>query len=485
MCVSLKICRHLVLLATLLIVTGCAGNSTFSAYPRKIQPLITSLANRTPIDLATSLESEGKSNDLIIYNMERGRYAQVVGNSDVSMADFKTSMDKIRDNDEKALISASGIGANFAGTLLNDNAIPYEGDGYERVLLHHYQALNYLKKKDLEGAGVEVRRANAEQEQSLKRFEKEIDRAREEAEKKRVQTNSRIESQYAQMDEVAGTVKNSFQNAYTFYVSGFIYELLNQPNDAYIDYKKALEIYPHNTYLQKDVVRLATRLEMTEELERLKKRYPAQSAQFVTAPDAGAGELLVLFEDGLVPQKKEVKIPIPISRVGLVSIAFPVYREKWLAQIPLQIFNNNELIGSTEPICDIRALAVKALREKEPVMATRQIIRAIAKGATAAAARQSLGDIGQIAVNIWNLVSENADLRSWLTLPANAQIMRTSLPVGSYKLALQHPMTASTSSADIEIAAGGKTVVLVTRVGGQLYTSVTPFPLAKNLLSVN
>ena len=180
----LKICRHLALLATLLIVAGCAGSSTFSAYPRKIQPLITSLTNRTPIDLATSLESEGKSNDLIIYNMERGRYAQVIGNSDVSMADFKASMDKIRDNDEKALVSASGIGANFAGTLLNDNAIPYEGDGYERVLLHHYQALNYLKKKDLEGAGVEVRRANAEQEQSLKRFEKEIDRAREEAEKK-------------------------------------------------------------------------------------------------------------------------------------------------------------------------------------------------------------------------------------------------------------------------------------------------------------
>ena len=287
------------------------------------------------------------------------------------------------------------------------------------------------------------------------------------------------------MDEVAGTVKNSFQNAYTFYVSGFIYELLNQPNDAYIDYKKALEIYPHNTYLQKDVVRLATRLEMSEELERLKKRYPAQGSQFVTAPGAGSGEILVLFEDGLVPQKKEVKIPIPISRVGLVSIAFPVYREKWSVQIPLQIFNNNELIGSTEPICDVRALAVKALREKEPVMATRQIIRAIAKGATAAAARQSLGDIGQIAVNIWNLVSENADLRSWLTLPANAQIMRASLPAGSYKLALQHPMSASTSSVDIEIAVGGKTVVQVTRVGGQLYTSVTPFLTSKNLLSAN
>ena len=474
--ILLKTFRMIAPLATFFIVAGCAASSTFSAYPKQIEPFITSLSNRTPIDFSYCLPSECQGSDLILYNMERGRLAQIAGNSEVSMADFRASIEKIRENDEKALISVSDIGANVAATLVNDNAIPYEGEGYERVLLHHYQAINYLQKKDLEGAGVEIRRANAEQNDSLKRFEKEIDRAREDADKKKVGSSiSRIDNQYAQMDEVAGRVKNSFQNAYTFYLSGFIYELLRQPNDAYIDYKKALEIYPENRFVQKDVLRLAAKLGMHEELEELKQRFTIENQKFIEEEGVGSGELLVLFEDGFVPQKQEIKIPIPINRSGLIAIAFPIYQEKWSAQIPLLVLSNTELIGSTEAVCDIRALAVKALQEKVPVIATRQIIRAIAKGVTATNAKKNLGDLGQFAASVWNLISENADLRSWLTLPANAQILRTRLAAGSYRLALQHPTVAGTTYADVEINADGKTVLQVVRAGRQMYSWATQF----------
>ncbi|MHB8120553.1 MAG: COG3014 family protein [Desulfuromonadaceae bacterium] len=473
--VLLKGCRQAAVLATLLVMSGCASTSTFTAYPRKIQPLIASLANRTPIDLSHSLQSESKSNDRILYSMERGRYAQVVEKTDISMADFKVSMEKIRENDEKALISASAFGANVAATMVNDNAIPYAGEGYERVLLHHYQALNYLKKKDIEGAGVEVRRANAEQDDALRRFEDELDEAREEAANKRINSTSAVESRYAQMDEVAGKVKNSFQNAYTFYVSAFIYELLNQPDDAYIDYKKALEIYPDNSYLQKDVVRLAVKLGRDDELDELQQRFALKEQRFIDESSDASGELLVLFEDGFVPQKREIKIPLPAGRAGLVTIAFPIYEERWSLQTPLRILNNNVLVGSTEPICDVRALAVKALKEKAPVIATRQIIRAVAKGVAAAEARKQMGDFGLLATNIWNILSENADLRSWLTLPSNAQILRTTLPAGHYQLALQHPMGGFPAYADVDITPAGKTVLQVVRAGGQIYSSATSF----------
>lgn len=476
MSVLQKISGTVAILTALITLSGCAASSTFSAYPKQVEPLITSLSNRTLIDVSQCLLGECKSSDLILYNMERGRLAQIVGNNDVSMADFRASMEKIRENDEKALISASDIGATAAATLVNDNAIPYEGEGYERVLLHHYQAINYLQKKDLEGAGVEIRRANAEQTESLKRFEKEVDRAQEEAAKRKVGSNiSRIDTQYAQMDEVAGRVKNSFQNAYTFYLSGFMYELLRQPNDAYIDYKKALEIYPENSFVQKDVLRLAAKLEMREDLEELKQRFSIENQRFIEEEGVGSGELLVLFEDGFVPQKQEVKIPIPINRSGLITIAFPIYHERWSAQIPLSVLNNAELIGSTEAICDIRALAVKALQEKVPIIATRQIVRAVAKGVTAAAAKKNLGELGQFAANVWNIISENADLRSWLTLPATAQVLRTRLAAGSYRLALQHPMAAGTAYADVEINADGKTVLQVVRAGRQIYSRSTPF----------
>lgn len=317
--------------------------------------------------------------------MERGRIAQVLGNFDYSQKDFAASMEQLRINDEKAHISASGVGSNFAAAAVNDNAIPYSGSGYERVMLHHFQAMNYVKKQDLEGAGVEVRRANAEQETALKDFEGDIDKAKKDAEEKKVEsTNSAVETQYAQMDEVAGKVKNSFQNAYTFYLSGFIYELNKQYNDAYIDYKKALEIYPENTYLQKDVLRLAAALDMREDVAALKERFKLSPEKIYSEN----GELLVVYEDGFVPQKQEVKIPIPIPSVGLMAIAFPIYKEQWTPQIPLNISINSESLGATEPICDFRALAVKALKEQIPAIVVRQAVRAVAKGAASVAAKK-------------------------------------------------------------------------------------------------
>ncbi len=470
-----KWCALLIIIASLF-VTGCASTTTFSSYPRKIKPLLTSMSGGEPLDLSQSLTSERKSNDKILYNMERGRYAQVVGNADVSMADFKEAIDTIGENDQKALVTASGIGAQVAATMVNDNAIPYEGEGYERVLLHQYQALNYLKKNDVSGAGVEARRAGFEQNESLKRFEKEIDKAQAEAEKKNVTGNvSTVERTYAQMDEVAGKVKNSFQNAATFYLSGFIYELQHQPNDAYIDYKKALEIYPENSYLQKDVLRLAARLDMAEDLRDLKQRFPPGTDQVAEPKEGDSGELLVIFEDGLVPQKQETKIALLLGRAGLVTVAFPVYNERWSDQSPLRILDGTTSLGSTEPICDVRALAVRALRDKALVIGTRQIVRVVAKSVAAYQVRKQAGDLGYLATMAWNYLSENADLRSWLTLPANVQILRITLPVGNYRLALQHPMAAGDRFADISIKRGGKALVQVVRSGRQLHSSVMQF----------
>ncbi len=470
-----RLTRLLLSMLLTAILGGCAGTSTFVAYPARINPLIGNVALGRPVDLSQCLVSECQSSDLILYNMERGRIAQIQGDVGVSMRDFNVSMDKIRENDEKAVISSSAIGASLAATAVNDNAIPYEGEGYERVLLHHYQALNFLSRKDLEGAGVEVRRANAEQEEALKKFEADLDKAREEAQEKHVQnplSNHEFQTRYAQLDEVAGKVKNSFQNACTFYLSGFIYELLVQPNDAYIDYKKALEIYPGNRYLQYDVLRLARSLEMREELDELQARFkpppPSPSGE-------KSGDLLILFEDGFVPQKQEVKIPLPVPKTGIIAIAFPIYNSHWTQELPLLVATEDAELGSTEPICDIRALAVRALQERAPVIAIRQIIRAVSKGAATRKAREKLGPAGALLMDIYNIVSENADLRSWITLPAGAQIMRTTLPAGNHTLHFRHDGSRASVDMNVTVVAGSKTIIHVVRAGGQLYTSATTF----------
>lgn len=467
----------LLIFLLVLCISGCSG-TMFTAYPGKINPMIAALQTGTPLHLDRCLLDECRGGDRILYNMERGRVAHILGNTDASMRDFSSSMASIRVNDEKAVISASALAENFGAVLTSDNALSYEGEGYERVLLHHYQALNYLRIKNLEGAGVEVRRANSEQEEALRRLESEVEKAQNAAEQRHLSGNSlsAVTTRYAQMDEVAGKVKNSFQNAYTFYVSGFIYELLDQANDAYIDYKKALEIYPENRYLQKDVIRLATALNMGEDLDALQARFGIES-QASSPDDAIAGELFVLFEDGFAPQKQEVKIILPIPNAGLVSIAFPMYKEHWTPQLPVSISADGQSLGTTEPICDFRALAVKALKEKAVIIATRQIIRAVVKGASNHAAKKQFGDLGTIGMSIINIATEHADLRSWITLPSNAQILRAMLPSGAHKIAIQHARGESTY-ANIDIPPKGKTVLQVVKTGSQFYTWSTSFPAA-------
>jgi hypothetical protein len=281
------------------------------------------------------------------------------------------------------------------------------------------------------------------------------------------------------MDEIAGKVKNSFQNAYTFYLSGFVWELSNQPNDAYIDYKRALEIFPGNRYLQQDVLRMAKTLQMSDELESLKNRFSNIPENI---SDERSGDVFLIYEEGFVPQKHEIKLPIPVPKVGIVSIAFPIYNAKMESVRTVSVSYDSKKLGETEPICDFRALAVKALSEKAGIIASRQIIRAVAKGASNVAAQKYGGDLGGLAMNIFNYVSENADLRSWLTLPASAQVMRSTIPKGSRKLSI-HPQGMNSSYLDLEISPGSRTLIHAVRTGNQLYLTSTTFDTTNSAMN--
>jgi len=471
---SAKSTCTVIALAAAMLLTGCSG-TMFRSYPGKINPIIAGLNTGAAINPDKLLCDECNGSDRVLYNMERGRVAHILGNIDSSLRDFNVSMEALRINDTKALFSATAAAENIGAVFFNDNAISYDAEGYERVLLHHYQALNFLTKKNLEGAGVEVRRANHEQEEALRRFESEVETAQKDADAQHLsKTNqSVVSNSYAQMDEVAGKVKNSFQNAYTFYLSGFIYELLDQPNDAYIDYKKALEIYPENHFIQQDVVRLARALNMAEDLGELQARFGIEPREGNPGADAD-GELLVLFEDGLAPQKQEVKIALPFRETGLVTIAFPIYKDRWTPHQPLRLSLDEKFLGSTETLCDIRALAVKALKEKAPIIATRQLLRALAKGESNHAAKKQFGDLGNFGMNVLNYATEQADLRSWLTLPANAQILKVSLPAGHHRIVARLDQGGTTT--DVEILPHGRTLLRIVRVGKHFYSAATSFP---------
>ena len=256
----------------------------------------------------------------VVFALEMGRVAQLEGDYEISRQAFTTAIEATREQDEKAVISASGAAAQGAAVLVNDKAIPYRAPDYERTLMHHYQMLNYLGLQDLNGAGVEVRAPTKHRRMLRSARAKSSARilpAECAGERGRQGRRARphLIPVYAGLDEMAGSVKYSFLNAATLFLSGVVWEMLGEQNDAYIDYKKAIEIYPDNVYLQRAVIRLSRRLGMREDAADFSRRFPGAAA--VAAPPQGMARLVVMFEQGLAPQKSDMSLLSVVAAVRL------------------------------------------------------------------------------------------------------------------------------------------------------------------------
>ena len=220
--------------------SGCAYNSIFINYPAQIAPIKQDLNTATPMADIDKLASNIQGNDGLLYAQEAGRIAQVAGDFASSKKYYEQAVAAYTAFDDKAKISASDIGATATSLVLNDNAIPYRGPGFERIMLHQYQALNYLFSGDYQGALVEVRRSNELQSSEQERYQKS---------QKSVQAmaNGTVDAEVNKLGQAAGTVTSSFLNAYSYYTTGVLHEVLGEPNDAFIDYRKAAQITPDKT----------------------------------------------------------------------------------------------------------------------------------------------------------------------------------------------------------------------------------------------
>lgn len=464
----------LVLLASLL--AGCAGSSVFIPYPNTAQAYRQALDTGKPENGVKAIGSKTQSADGMLYLLERARIQQLEGRTDGSKTDFDAAIARFQAQDERATISASALAASGLSLYSNDNARPYQGRTYERVFVHQYQALNYLAKGDVQGALVEVRRANLVQVEALAKKADAVDEAREKSERDARSKGLNPENYdkfFNEMDLAAGRVKSSFQNAATFYLSALIYEATGQTNDAYIDYRKALEIAPDNPYLQKDVVRTGLRSGM-DDAKKLAQQLKLPTTAAAVAPAEGEGELVVYLEEGLAPVKQPVNIPVyTINTTNYVS--FPVYRSVPAPQAYTLAVNG--VTHQTQLLTDTRALAVRTLKDEVWDLLVHSFLRLIAKqelqrNVSRNSQKSDEALILGLATMIFTVATDQADLRSWLTLPGSAQVMRLSLAEGEHQIAL--PNRPGQAPITVQIRKGKPTLLHLTVLPGSIYSRVYP-----------
>lgn len=417
---------------------GCATTSVFNPYPDQALEMKAALvpqpelAEGSPSRIDAVLESlatRRDSEDAMLYMMERGRLAQLASRFAESKQDFELVISRFEESDLASTVQLSRLGEQGASMLTNDNALSYRGAGYERIFVHQHQAFNYWGLGDIEGAAVELRKAGLEQQVLLEKYESDIAEAHAEAAEKDIDLST-LPAEFAGLDTIAGEVKSSFQNAYTFYTSAVFWEATGELDSALVDFKKAYEINPGAKLIQRDIARVSSKLGMPVDSE-------------VVLPKGDEGVVVVLFEEGFVPAKSEIKLPIPMPEGGLMALAFPFYETNgWPGSVALKVQDKAiRDVGETTPIINVGALAVKDLKERIPELLLRQTLRGISKYQLQSQSGEQFGVAGTLLSSIFNVVSESADRRSWLTLPNTAQVLRLHLPAGARELTLSTPTT--------------------------------------------
>ncbi|MFP1677271.1 COG3014 family protein [Alloalcanivorax sp. C16-2] len=431
------------------LLSGCATRSLFQPYPDQARGWKSGLgAGAAPTSL---LDKGADSADGVLYLQELGRVTQLDGDIDGSRAAFDRVFEHYRETDEAARLRATGLVTGAGALMVNDNALPYVAPDYERIYAHAYQALNYWQSDDVTGTAVELRAAAEEQRVAAARHEREIARAEQEADRQGIDPD-RLDGYFAGLDVAAGTVKASFQNAWTFYLSALFWEAHGEYNDALVDYKKALEIHPGADWIKEDVTRVSRALD---------GRYPR-----------GQGMVAVLYEQGYVPPRREISLPIPTPH-GIFAVAFPTYdAADKPAPRSLTVRAEGGEQASTGVLTDVGGLAARHLREQVPAMLVRQALRATGKYNLQKKANDDFGPVGAFLTQLFNLVSERADLRTWLSLPAYGQAARLMLPPGEHRLQLSTP--GGGASLTVPVVERGLTVIHVVALPDGLLTRVLP-----------
>ncbi len=396
------------LILILICCCGCAGYGTRVIKARQAVALG---------DYETALaQFPANGRDKLLYALERGLIQQKMGSYQASRTDLQLADDLIRKIEERAVISGREVTAQAGALLVNENVTEYQGEDFEKILLHTHAALNYLMLGDTEGARVEIRRSYTRQQQLLKKHEKEIQQS---------DANPLADPAYDAVKKIAAA--SAYQSAFGYYVSAYVYELNREPDAAYIDLKQAIKAAPDCKPIQHDLLRLSRELGFDHEL---------WTEKFGPYQEQGGREVMLVMCSGQAPLKEEFSFAWPVAG-SIVFISLPVYNRFEPPARPLTVRAGDKTY-QTAPLSNIQAMAARNLLDQMPILITKQLARAYAKSTITRQLGESYGISGDIFSFIATAVSERADLRSWSSLPAEVQVARIWVPAATDQIYLKY-----------------------------------------------
>ncbi len=344
------------------------------------------------------VEKEDSLQEDVLASMNKGMLRRIKGDYKASNQIFEIAKQHIEE------LYGTSISEQAGALIVNDKLRSYSGDRYEQVLLHAYMAMNYIQLSDLDSARVEMLQANVKMQE------------------------------WGEEPE---------DDPFVRYLSGMIYESLGETDQALVSYRQAKKTYQSTkekqnleipAVLKNDLLRVLAKEGLNDELRVLKKEFNMKKFKPKKAAKS-TGELIIVLNSSLAPIRHENSIVANVTGkpIDTVKIAVPTYR-KPKRHFTARVSTDRKVSANLELVENVDALARAALASDMPIITTRAIARAVVKHETQEKVKEKGGALAGFLATVVNIASEQADTRSWTTLPQTIQLARIKLPKGQNKI---------------------------------------------------
>lgn len=453
--------RWMLLVGVAVFLTGCAGT-----YSEKSQVVRGFYQTGQVEEALVELEKLSKRDqDKDLAGLEKGNVLLAFGRAEESEEVFGSVIEPyITMEDTKPVIDLGGIGGNAAAsTIGDDRGIYYRVPGHEMVMAMSYRAMAFLFMGRLESAMVEVRRAAQIQESILDAYREELEEAPEEKEKQAA-LNDKVMELIARMDSVLAGTAGSWNNAYVWWLSGVLREAYGEPAVAQIDYQRAFEINRDHPLFQADLIRLLERND-PERLRNLLVEFP-RLTQVVRELPEKRSSIVVVYEEALTPMMRAETFRMIWPGLHTINLTVPAYIQGRYLPSAIQVSADGVTAELGEG-ASIQALAYHRLKENMTPVVWRNIARNVAR-AVANRASEEAGGWWEVGIKVATTVkglAEEADTRSWSTLPMTVQVGRIWVEPGEVEVFLSSRL-GDMGPMYVPVSPGGTTLIFVKDTGG-------------------
>lgn len=450
------------LLCSILVIISACANNPLSSYTSNMEKPLNAISSGN----INQVESALDTNHNILYYLEHGTVLRISDHYDQSNTEFTAAQAYI---DAWVASYHNGTLGQTSDTLqasmVNDRVVDYSAKDYEKVMLPTYKALNYIGLGNISSARIEITR--------MYNIEDIIQNYREEQytkEQEDINSNSQnSRNQFASLDQVESVsrnqynfnaindpkvlaLKNSYQNAFSHYLAGFVFEALKEPSLARPGYVKAGELNPDNQLINQSINNIDKGIK----------------------PGNTMTDLLLVQEVGHAPQLKSVSFPIPFvttqgqnTCTSAITISFPelVPDKQNYGRISLSVDGNQQ---SQQLFTDFNLMAARYLHDNLPNIFLRNTLRGAKDVALQQSACSGGGGIAGLITTIGTSILGQADERTWTMLPNQIYVTRMKVKRGKHTISVN----TGVSSQNITVNLTDDYAVLSWRViGSGIYFS--------------